>query len=793
MFSVPKPSEVFRPLPSVLPPAPEERRRKRLIRLAIFLTIAAAIAFAAWRVIEYQYQAELDAVTERALRDGTGASLEAALSVASRARTEEQRAVAGMLMAIGALEHGRPAGPAREALLGVGDDVLDAQIGRVYLFLEARDLGRAHDAATKIRDAGTRPAEAMRARALAKAAVGEIQPALEQAREAANALPDSPRHVTLLALLGAVVGDAPRALTVLDGLPRANDNPRVRAMRARLHLDFAGDATRGRTEAEAVLGPLRSKAAPADRAWAHLVLGRAAIIAGDSERAMTEARAAEEERPPGDELFDVALAETLFRAGAPREAGRVLERWTSEHSIDPSRRAQLRAELALDAGDLTTAEAQLADAAAGPRTDLLGARLADAKGEVEPARQGYEAAARDAGLFVEARRRQGALELAQGRLDRAVALLGDALSRSPGDPLVVPTAVRAHLARGENDRAAAIVADALARRADAPELLAARGEVEMAQRQWTTALATLRAVAPRRPEDADLQARLGEAAWRCGERDAAQTAFDATLRLNADHPRALWGKAVLAIDARDVEAARSALARVDAVRATGVHVDIAKARFALLAGMGERAIAEARRAAARAPRDGEMWNALGRLQLQAGRPRDAVVSFERALEIDPQDPEALTGRALVNIISGAEEPALNSIEAADLAIRGRTVSDDLRARMMVVRARIALSAGNKGGALRMARQALRIDARNGDAPLVLADLLVSNRRPPEEPLRAGIDSLPPMPEIWGRLALALPAGPEACDLGRRYLDAAERGTYADPVRQLVRGGCAPAP
>src|SRR5688500_9249317 len=209
MFSVAKPAELLRPMPSTLPPSPEERRQRRLIRLAIVVAILIAAAIIAWRVIEYRYQASLDEAAEKALLDGRARSLDAAVRIAADARTESQRALHGLLLGVATLEHGREAENARAALMGIDASELDAKIGKVYLLLEARELQRAKDAAEAIGPADARPVEAHRARALAKAAVGEIQAALEHARAAASAAPSSPRHAVTLAILGAMVGDAP--------------------------------------------------------------------------------------------------------------------------------------------------------------------------------------------------------------------------------------------------------------------------------------------------------------------------------------------------------------------------------------------------------------------------------------------------------------------------------------------------------------------------------------------------------------------------------------------------------
>jgi superkiller protein 3 len=74
------------------------------------------------------------------------------------------------------------------------------------------------------------------------------------------------------------------------------------------------------------------------------------------------------------------------------------------------------------------------------------------------------------------------------------------------------------------------------------------------------------------------------------------------------------------------------------------------------------------------PGSSEIHNALGLVALQTGEPRSAVTSFERALELRPQD-----GKILYNLISAylASNQPVPALQKTDQLLAGKTADPAL--------------------------------------------------------------------------------------------------------------------
>ena len=91
---------------------------------------------------------------------------------------------------------------------------------------------------------------------------------------------------------------------------------------------------------------------------------------------------------------------------------------------------------------------------------------------------------------------------------------------------------------------------------------------------------------------------------------------------------------------------------------------IASARKAMDAGQLDRALKLARLATKKAPNRSGAWNTLGRAQLKHGDRKDAITSFEKAVELNPSSSYAQNNLGLALIYEGKFEEAVDALEEA---------------------------------------------------------------------------------------------------------------------------------
>jgi tetratricopeptide (TPR) repeat protein len=88
------------------------------------------------------------------------------------------------------------------------------------------------------------------------------------------------------------------------------------------------------------------------------------------------------------------------------------------------------------------------------------------------------------------------------------------------------------------------------------------------------------------------------------------------------------------------------------------------ARKMLDAGEGDKALELATVATLKTPKRSAAWNALGRAQLRVGKRKDAIASFEKAVELNPKNGFARNNLGLALIYDKQYEKAVDSLEEA---------------------------------------------------------------------------------------------------------------------------------
>jgi predicted Zn-dependent protease len=781
--------EEARVIPSMLavPETKEEIQRRRVTRITTSIVVVVLITIAVFIGLYLSHRAAIKEAALLAGDDGRPAMIDEALALLEDEDDPDDVALRARLYAMRVLEANDDDTAQVTTLLEQlpQERSMNAVVASTYLALHANDLERAQAEAALITVGGTYAAEAAHARALVAVALGNPDAAIAEAQLALDNRPGAPRHAALLALIQSRKGDHDAAFATLDAAADHEGSPRIRVTRARILLEAGADPGRAVTEAEAVLGELADQAMSPERAWAQLIRGWVAAGRGDSQAALEDARAADEQRPPADEMFVVALAETYLKAGALDEAGEVLDSVQARTAHIRGRQAQIRAELALTRGDREAAEAALANALAGTRSDLIRARLLDIAGQTDDAKALYAQAAEVPAFFVEANARLAAVELANGEAQAASARLGSVLERTPSHPLVVPVAVNAKLALRDAEGAMRIAVRALEDHPDDPDLLAARADVEIANDDDQAALRSLRAAIERRDDDPRLHLLRGQAAQRVGEVSEARTAFDAVLERTPDSRDALLAAAELAIEDADADRAGELLEAIDEHDIRGQDVDYAWARYLVASASGQRGFRQVRAALVRHRRDAFLQAQLGELFLQAEEYRAAANSFTASSNFSetPYAP-AILGRTITQIRLGVLGLALENLESAREA--GADLGPTFEARILAAEGRVHLMQGRIAQAQAKGEAAIAADAKSGEAHLLLADVASQRNQDSIPALRRAIESRVRVPEAMARIYLANQEAADACDNARGYLRAAPQGRYAERIRDLAR-------
>lgn len=400
---------------------------------------------------------------------------------------------------------------------------------------------------------------------------------------------------------------------------------------------------------------------------------------------------------PGAPRYVALQARLLARTAQPKEALAALDGLEEDAASSPPVRLA-RARIAVREGDLgttadTASEVLAEDAEATPVerawAEVLLGYVAVERGR---AAEALERVARAAELrppgdedFVlwrgRALLRAGAVQEAQEVLERLPeGVTGAPLLRS----LVVAELA---LARGQAKKADGVLANATQ---VGPTVLlqgraaAARGKPKEARKLYRRAA-----------DDSDVKAEAYAALARLelaegNEKAAAQAAGEAIAADpgNADAVRA-HVRAQIARGERD--GAMAAVKKALAQRPDDGRLLAARARVEEAAGDWKAAEATLRQATEHLPRDADLFARLGEAARQRGQAADAKKAFNRALELEPTHPAALSGLLRIHVDAGELDEAGKILERIDEANVVSVEVDRARARYYVL-----TSAGRAG-------------------------------------------------------------------------------------------------
>lgn len=778
------------PVIEKVPLTKEEIRKRRVMRITYAVIGVVVAAIATYLAIYFSHISDVAEAVEQASNDGRVQSIRAALELmegddddASQATRLRLRA---MLVLAGEDEDPEEIEGALGGLTSDSEEVLrEKGVAQTYLALAEGDLRAAMDHASRVVAQGEAASEAAYARAMAARAVGNVEQALAAAQIAVDQRPEAPRHVALFAELTARQGDTEGALARLDDLPENARNPATRIARARImdragaHLDEVSEQAQGVLDAE--------DATNHEKAWARLILARAAAAAGDRVIARGHLEQAAEVAPPGDELFTLTLVEAALRMGASTFAREQAEHLPTPLSVDAGRRAQISAELALADHQLREAESALRHAPEGPRTALARARLLEARGEIDEARGLYQEATSDPSLRVPATVQLASMELNNGAPREAVSRVDPLLAEFPNHPDIVPVAVEAQLSLEQAPRAMELVTPALEEHPEDVRLLAAKAHVQMALSQWEEALATLDTALRIEDDDADLHADRGRAAQHLERLEVAREAFDAALELTPAHPRALVGRLELDVEEFRVADARRILDRIEEAEIESEDVHRLRARLLVMEIAGRSGMRTVRESLEEDRSDPTLIMSLGWLYMQAEQYADAVRTFGRLTGGDDETVEAVLARALAQIRMRASNPAKATLENLVEDTDEETLEPHVRALLHAVLARLAWSEHDRAGATREARAALDIDRRNSEAHLVLAEIAADRDQDASEEYEASLGGRYPSSRALALLSIRVEEVTDAaCAYAPRYRHAAPHGQFSRGIWRVER-------
>lgn len=786
MFLVPAVRQSIPPIDEV-PETQEEKRERKLFRLAIAVVVAlliAALATAAFFSFRAIQRSNAIADAEQA---GTPESLQAALGhlEGGGASTRATRARLLAELAYGGVVDGSSAREIIKADAAEDSGKAERVIAAVYLALEGGEARQASTLASPLVPTGDLAAEAARARALAAAAVGNLDVAVGQAKVARDLHPDSPRHGALYATVLSFAGDPEAALGVvselaLDGTPA----PSVQLARGLAQASGRTALSDALKDVEAVES--NERAALRQRAWAALLVGRIKRALGDAQGSREALARAAETTLQGDERFMLDLAAGYIALGEREDAARVLEAPAPDLAA-PGQRKQLRAAALLLAGNWEQAGKLVASLRAGPEKHLLEARLHVGQAKWDQARQAL--AKVDDALSVALDRALLAARTERGaeQWSAAEQLLRSAHETHPDHPEVIAALADTLRQSGKSEDAKQLLAAALEGNQQNPFLLASRAREELAEASFSQAYASMTAAVEHGVRSPDLWTELAQIARRLDKTDEARKSFQDALSLQAKFPEALTGLLALEIDDANPEAAMALVERVDAAALDSLEVAVLRGRAFVLASRGAAGAREVRKSIRRHGNHGRLYRELGHLYFQAEEYDNSSSSYTRALRALPEgerDMELELLQALSYARARRAAPAERILE--DLP---RELPEPLALIRAVVQGRIYLIDKQKARVRERGRAALRISENAAAGLLLMADDARSRDQYEQELeyLKRAAAQVPAPPEAFGRLAQRSEVSiDERCAFRKRYLSAAPRGSSAQTLRQRLR-------
>ncbi len=372
-------------------------------------------------------------------------------------------------------------------------------------------------------------------------------------------------------------------------------------------------------------------------------------------------------------------------------------------------RARARARLAaeLEAGPPAAAPPPV-----DPRALLDAARLLLARGQPGAARAKLEQARALDRADVDVMTLLARALEAEGALDGALALLGEAIERRPDDALLRDERSDLLLRMGRDDDAVLELEGALelGEAADRARRLRQLARLHRRGDRLPAARAALERAIALYPDDAEALAHLREVCLELGDELAAERAATTrsaayllaqarralgALDLRAAFPTEGLRRVAAALAGGDLGTARAALREVTPVeRATAAQAYLL-GELELIDGSSARAEAALAVCVERDPRHGAAWNRLGDLQRAAGRLREAVASYRRGLTAAPDDANGHEDLGDLLALLGDEPGAAQAYAvAARLDPGGR--AGDKRRGLVGERARGATPGGRVG-------------------------------------------------------------------------------------------------
>ncbi|MFO0683558.1 MAG: hypothetical protein U0234_15985 [Sandaracinus sp.] len=773
MFSVPRPRKAIPQIRDV-PLTKEEIRRRKLVRMAIAVTLAVLAVTAAFLLYRANHRREIDAARNEAERTGRLAAIDRALGLLEGETHPGDLALSARLHAMAALAgaegHREPA----EALLAQHDPSTDGasdhRIAQAYLALAAGNADEAARVASLlVAGRGPRAAEAGHAIARVQLATGHAAEARAAADAAVSAMPDAPRHRALVIEVAARGGgEAPT--------DSAGDDTGLRLARARTAMEALAPSTAIRADAEAVHDA--SDATPAELGWSELALGAADAIDGDTVHAAEHLHAAAEHHPPGDELFALELAEQLFLIGRRLDASATLSPLTSPVTTDASRRALLTARQVLVSGDTEAASRAAETATSSPRRSLVLGAIAELRGNYDLAQQEYDAAGQAPALASYAAFASVHLRLFRRDLEGARAAIASALAESPTHPRLAAAGAYVASASADRDEAFAILGRAESAHPGEPLLLVARARVHAMAAEWEQAYTAFQAAASATDDDPQISSERGQAARMLGHLDEAREAYTAALAVDPRQASALIALLGIQLETHDLVGAELTLSRIDEAHLVASEIDHLRARALVEHQAGQSGVTQIAAAVGRSPDDGELRFALARLYAQAERWSDAADAYYAALS-RTEDRRLALGMRAIALARGRRAPTVEAM------------LDQLRATVSVEQpltprdtAMIAVASGwvewegdANGRATIFARQALDAVPNDPDATLLLATIDESTHRDPSPRLEA-IREQSIEARGWLAARASTPLDAQGCSDARAYLAAAPDGRFA---------------
>lgn len=274
---------------------------------------------------------------------------------------------------------------------------------------------------------------------------------------------------------------------------------------------------------------------------------------------------------------------------------------------------------------------------------------------------------------------------------------------------------------GQREQAHRTIEEAIARRPESPVALLMKARFLLAEQKVEEALARAKAAVAVDPRSAMAQYTLGTIYASTNALDEAVKAFNEVLRLN---PRAVPAQLQLArLELRKGRAETSVQLAEDAV-STDPENPVARlflARGLMVQGDLRRAEVETRVVLDKFPNAAVVHAQLGTLALLRRDTGTARRSFDRALELDPNSLEALTGLVTIDLATKRPTEARARVESKLAQTPGSGA-------LMLLAARTYASDGDLVKAEQTLRRAIEQDASNLSAYGLLGQLYLAQRK-----------------------------------------------------------------